>query len=173
MFQLNELVIYGNIGVCKIVEIGTPDFAMADNEKLYYYLEPLYQKGVLYAPVDSNVAIRAIISEEEANSLLEYVVEAKIEPIKQKSMQQVTKYYQEIIDSHDCYKLVELTKRFNEKRITNIRDNKKLGQIDKKFIKKSEELLFGEMAVALGLEKDEVAELVYKKMNEENQDIEL
>ena len=41
MYQINDLVMYGSIGVCKVTDITKPDFAGSDEEKLYYVLEPV------------------------------------------------------------------------------------------------------------------------------------
>ena len=61
MFKVDELVMYGGTGVCKVIEIGRPDFS--DDDRLYYFLEPVYQSGMIYAPVDSErVVMRPLIS---------------------------------------------------------------------------------------------------------------
>ncbi len=44
------------------------------------------------------------------------------------------------------------------------KNNKKLGQIDKRYMKLAEELLFGELACALGKEKEYVEKLVTDKL---------
>ena len=71
MFQPGELLVYGTTGVCRVEEITTPDITRADRGRRYYLLKPLYQDGVIYAPVDSDkVPIRPVISREEAEALI-------------------------------------------------------------------------------------------------------
>ncbi|HIT89333.1 MAG TPA: transcriptional regulator, partial [Candidatus Merdenecus merdavium] len=42
MYQIDAYVVYGNVGVCKVLDIGTFDMGGVDNKKLYYTLEPLH-----------------------------------------------------------------------------------------------------------------------------------
>ena len=45
---------------------------------------------------------------------------------------------------------------------------KKLGQVDEKYMRRAEELLHGELAVALGIPKEDVKEYITKSVEEEN-----
>ena len=72
MFKENELVMYGSTGVCRVKEIGRPSFVDKDDERIYYLLEPVFQSGVIYAPIDNDkIPIRAVISAESASQLLD------------------------------------------------------------------------------------------------------
>ena len=72
MYEIDDLIMYGSTGVCKVSDITKPDFAGSDEDRLYYVLEPLYQSGVIYAPVDNEkVHMRPVISEDEAKNVLE------------------------------------------------------------------------------------------------------
>lgn len=166
MFKINEMVMYGGTGVCKVKDIGTPDFFDEDEERVYYFLEPVYQNGIIYAPVDNDkVAIRPVISAEEANELLESIDEINAEIYKGNSMKQLSQHYQKIIDTHNCGALLKLTKSIYAKRMDAIKSKKRLGQIDKRFMKKAEELLYGEFAAALDVDKEKVEEYVHEKLN--------
>ena len=71
MFNVGDLIIYGGTGVCRVKDITHPDFGMPE-DRLYYILEPVYQAGTIYAPVDNGkVYMRPVISEEEANELID------------------------------------------------------------------------------------------------------
>ncbi|MDD6203289.1 MAG: CarD family transcriptional regulator [Lachnospiraceae bacterium] len=73
MYQINDFIIYGTHGVCRITDIGTISMPMADKNRQYYTLVPYYQKeAVIYAPVDNNKTVmRPVITKEEAKSLIE------------------------------------------------------------------------------------------------------
>ena len=72
MYNIDDLIMYGTTGVCKVSDIRKSDFAGGDEDRLYYVLEPLYQSGVIYAPVDNQkVFMRAVISEDEAKDLID------------------------------------------------------------------------------------------------------
>ena len=115
MFKEKELVMYGTTGVCRVTEIGTPGFAQ-DQGRKYYFLEPVYQSGTIYAPVDSeNIPIRAIINRKEANALIDGIGKVKVKSFKPQSLQQLSQHYQGIIDLHTCDALVGLIKSVKKK----------------------------------------------------------
>lgn len=165
MYEVNDLIMYGSTGVCKVSDITTQVF---DNEdKLYYVLKPLYQSGVIYAPVDNEkVFMRPVISGEEANRLIDDIPEIHTEIYKNSSMQQLTKCYQAAIDTHSCVDLLKLTKSIYQKKMEALAQNRHLGQIDKKFMKRAEELLFGELAAALNISREEVQEYIKAKLEQ-------
>ena len=53
MYQIGEHIMYKNIGICVVEEIGKPGFS-ADKDKEYYTLRPLDATGNarIYVPVD-------------------------------------------------------------------------------------------------------------------------
>lgn len=71
-YEVGEYVIYGNNGICQVLDITTPGFSGVDKEKMYYVLEPVHTKGSrIYSPVDSHkVVMRAVIDEEQAEESL-------------------------------------------------------------------------------------------------------
>ena len=165
MYEVNDLIMYGGTGVCKVARIGKPDFDGFDNDRMYYILEPLYSSGTIYAPIDNEkVFIRPVISAEEANQLIDTIPEVHTEIFKTSSMQQLSKHYQEVIDRHRCKDLIELTKSIHAKSVEASANNRRLGAIDKKFMKKAEDLLFGELAAALKINKEEVSTYITERI---------
>lgn len=157
MFKENDLVVYQGAGVCKITSIQPVDFGVKGEKKPYYYLEPLYQKGLIYAPVDSSeIKIREIICREEAQSLMGDIAHVDPDRFKGTSVQQTVTYYQQILDSHNCRDLLSMIKGLYLKELEAAERNKKLGQIDRKYLRRAEDLLFGELATVLDLSKDRV-----------------
>ena len=54
MFAVGDYIIYGNHGVCRVEKIGTVSLSMADKNKVYYTLRPVYKsEAVVYAPVEN------------------------------------------------------------------------------------------------------------------------
>ena len=54
MYKVDDLIMYGGTGVCKVEAITRPDFEEPDENRLYYVLQPLYQSGTIYAPIDND-----------------------------------------------------------------------------------------------------------------------
>ena len=72
MFQVNDVVIYGHHGVCEITKIGKLKMPMADQERMYYTLRPVYHKeSAVYAPVENRrIVMRPVITKDAANDLI-------------------------------------------------------------------------------------------------------
>ena len=81
-------------------------------------------------------------------------------------MQQLTKHYQSVIDTHKCLELLKLTKSIYMKKMDALAQNRHLGQIDKKFMKRAEDLLFGEFAAALNISREDVQAYIRKSLEE-------
>lgn len=161
MFKEGELVMYSGMGVCKVEKIGRPDFAEPDDDTQFYFLEPLYKSGIFYVPVKSRKAsLRKVISKKEAKNLMENLDDVKWEIYSNPSIQKLSQHYQSIIDNHDCKELISLIKSIIEKEVEAQSKNKKLGQIDKRFRKKAEELVYGELAAVLNMDREKIESII-------------
>ncbi len=165
MYKVDDLIMYGSTGVCRVQAIGTPEF-YKDSGKDYYFLEPLYQSGMIYAPVDNDkVFMRPVISKEMVDSLIDSMPSVESEVYKSNSIQQLSKHYQSVIDTHDCMDLIKLTKSIYKKNEEAIRMNRHLGQIDKRFLKRAQDLLYGEFAAVLGLPIESVEDYISERIS--------
>ncbi|MDD5922312.1 MAG: CarD family transcriptional regulator [Eubacteriales bacterium] len=167
MFKENDLIMYGGTGVCRVQKITKEDFGGKIEPKLYYILQPLYQTGVIYAPVDNDkVFMRPVISREQADELIDEFPDVTTEVFKSSSTQQLLKHYQSVIDSHELLGLVKLAKSIHQKSDDAKKQNRHIGQIDKKFMHLAEDLLFGELAAALKIPREDVTSYIHKRLNE-------
>ena len=63
MFQKGDLIVYGNMGVCRVEAVEAPaGLPGAGEKKLYYKLDPVYETGTVYIPVDAKVFMRPILT---------------------------------------------------------------------------------------------------------------
>jgi CarD family transcriptional regulator len=111
--------------------------------------------------------MRPVISEDEAKDLIDNIPFIHTEIYKNSSMQQLTKHYQSMIDTHKCLDLLKMTKSIHLKQLDAMKQNRHLGQIDKKFMKRAEDLLFGEFAVALHVSREDVQDYIHSRLNHE------
>jgi len=164
MFQPGEKIVYGTTGVCTVQEV-TPrdDLPGTAPGTLYYALEPLSGSGVIYLPVDAPVFMRPVITRQEAEALVARIPEMAAEAYHQRNLQMLRNHYQEVLQSHDCEKLLEMTMSIHVKEKLAIKAGRKLGQIDARFQKRAEELLWGELAVALEIPVEEVPRYIQEK----------
>ncbi|KAF1083917.1 CarD-like/TRCF domain protein [Sporotomaculum syntrophicum] len=164
MYKINDLIVYGKTGVCKIMDITVPENISLDRDQLYYVLQPLYQDYLIYIPVNTKMFMRPIISAEEAEHLIEMIPTMQAEAYYNDRIQALSQHYADIIEAYNCEDLIELTMSIYAKEQVFKQQKRKLGQIDQKFMKQAKELLFGEIAVALDMPRDEVQEYIASKI---------
>jgi RNA polymerase-interacting CarD/CdnL/TRCF family regulator len=77
VFKINEYIVYGNDGVCKVEGIGKPDFYDESSDKKYYMLKPVFcDNSIIYSPIDnSRVVMRRVITKEEVQELINLIPE--------------------------------------------------------------------------------------------------
>jgi len=163
-YSVGDLIIYGETGVCRVEDIVERPFLGEVTN--CYKLQPLYQSCVIYTPADnSNVFMRSIISKAEAEQLIEGIKTIEPMQIPPASPRELSDKYDKIIKLHDCSGLIMLTASIYAKRQKLIDQKKKLSAIDERYMKKAEELLFGELAAALEIEKVNVRSFIEEKLS--------
>lgn len=153
MFQTGDLIIYGSTGVCEVTDIGQSKFPGED--QLYYTLSPRYSSETIYIPVDSPVFMRHVISREQAESLIGQIPNVR-ENTVHGDHRQVAEQYEASLKTHDCTELLRLIKTTYLKTRRCVQSGRKPGQTDQRYLKRAETQLYGELAVALGIQPDEV-----------------
>lgn len=166
MFQVNDLIVYGNHGVCKVENVGTLSISMADKQKQYYTLRPVYQhEAVIYAPVDNNKTImRFVLSKEEVENLIKDIPNidsAWIVNEREREMQ-----YRAAMQTGDCRELIKIIKTLYQRKKSRIQDGKKVTVVDEKYFRQAEEQLYGELAFALEMPKEQVGAYITESIRE-------
>lgn len=156
MFQVNDVIVYGKYGVCKVTDIGTLSMGGADSNKKYYTLRPIYQQdSVVYVPVDNDkIVMRDIISKEEAEKLIEDI--PNMEDIWIANERDRENQYKAALKTCDCRELVKMIKTIYQRKLSRIQDGKKATTVDEKYFRMAEEKLYGELAFVLNIDKGKV-----------------
>lgn len=161
MFSVGEKIIYGKKGVCVVKSIGSPGFSDGE-DRLYYTLSPQNSTETIFVPVDSGVFMRPVITRAEALELIDRIpeIESGTELDVIITKKELPEFYKKFFETHSCEDLVRLiliAKRRTERANENKR---KPSQTEREFIKGAENILYGELAEALGIGKGEVADLI-------------
>lgn len=162
MFEVGDKIVYGQTGVCVVSDIC--EKALIKNQKkLYYVLRPeRMTNNVIYAPVDSDkVFMRHIITKQQAEELISRIPEI-CENLTEET--QTQEEYRADIATHNIDDLVSLTAKIYRKERTAKTQKKKLGFSDEKYMRKGEELLFGELASALEIPYEDVQKYIESKL---------
>ena len=118
MFKVNDVVVYGNQGVCEIINIGTLSMSMVDKSKKYYTLRPYYHKdAAVYVPVDNvTTVMRPVISKNEAESLIKRIPD--IENAWIINEQEREDQYKTALRTCDCEELIKIIKALFKRKNT-------------------------------------------------------
>ncbi|MCM1159074.1 MAG: CarD family transcriptional regulator [Bacteroidales bacterium] len=164
MFKVGEYVVYGMNGVCKVEEIGPMNLSGIDNDKDYYTLLPLYTKGSrVYTPVDNQkVVIRPVISKTDACSLIDEMRDVELIEVKDDKHRELA--YKESLKLCNCRELVRIINTIQKRKEERLAQGKKMSACDERYLKTAQDGLYGEFAISLKIEKDEVEEYIAHRL---------
>ena len=98
MFQKGDLIVYGNMGVCRVEAVEAPaGLPGAGEKKLYYKLDPVYETGTVYIPVDAKVFMRPILTHAQAEALIGRIPEIEENPCGGKDQQMLAEHYRSLM----------------------------------------------------------------------------
>lgn len=165
MFEIGTCIICGQHGVCKVEAIGPLKLYGSSKEREYYTLNPIYSKGgVIYVPADSDkIVMREIISKEEAEKLIEEM--EAMEGISIENEKRRDDVFKKALRTCDYREWGRIIKTLYERRQKRIAQGKKVTASDERYLKAAEDSLYGELAVALGVQKKEVEKCVIDRIN--------
>ena len=165
VYQKGDLILYGGTGVCRVVDIVAKKTGRTEPERLYYLLEPLYQKGTITTPVDNDkVFTRPVISKDEAIELIDRIPSIQTEVYYNQNLQQLENHYRSEMEDHDCLSLLRLTMSTYRKKQERESKKLKFGAVDRRYMERAENLLYGELAVALGIARDSVRDFIAQRL---------
>ena len=165
MFSIGEKVMYGGTGVCVVEEITSVKFSASQPGKPYYLLRPLYQSGTIQTPADSaKVPIRAVMNRSEAEAVVDAMPGVVAEICTEKNLGALRTHYQKQLTSFDCMDLIRLAKSIRAKKTEAEKRQKRIGSTDEKYLRRAEELLFGELAVALEIPREDVPAYIENRL---------
>lgn len=165
MFKPGDYMVYGSYGVCQVQEIGPMNMDGAAKDRLYYTLAPVYVQGSrVYTPVDNQkVVMRPVISKEELSALIDKIPD--IEELWVADERGREQIYKNAIKSCESQELIKIIKDLYLRKKTRLEDGKKVTAVDEKYLKLAENQLYGEWAIPLGMERDNVEAYIMDCMN--------
>lgn len=165
MYNIGDVIMYANMGMCKVMDIEQKLLCEAIGEKQYYKLQAVFEDdAICYVPTDSDVFMRKAITKEEAEELISKIPQVEEEAYINKNIKELAKHYDEKINAGDCKSLVELILSIDDKKDYMEKHKKKLGVVDEKYLKKARNLLYEEFAVSLGMKKENVPKYITRKV---------
>lgn len=165
MFEVDDFIIYGNHGVCKVENIGTVSLPIVDKNKVYYTLRPIYKnEAVVYAPVENPKAVmRPVLSKKEADDLIQEIPQLDSVWIQNEKEREVQ--YKAALKSCDCRELIRIIKTLYDRKMDRIRDGKKVTVVDERYFRQAEDQLYGELAFAMKMERGQMGDYLVERIS--------
>ena len=165
VYQIDDVVMYGIHGVCRIVgmESRTVDRKMTE----YLVLEPQGQPGSRYLVPSGNpnamAKLRPVMSRQELEALL------SSQEVRQDSWiadeNQRKQHYRELISGGDRTALLRMIRTLHRHKKELAAAGRKFHICDDTFLRDAQRLIDTEFSVILGIQPSEVADYVLNKMN--------
>ena len=158
MFEKGGYIVYGTTGVCQIEDITGMKSKGSSGEKLYYVLRPCFQKGnTIFTPVDNGkIAMRAAMTREEAEMLIKRI--PQIEELEEADDKERERHYK----PGEWIRIIKTSYLRSRKREA---EGKRATTVDDRYFHTAEEHLYAELAVVLGMEKDDVRQYIGQKID--------
>lgn len=164
-YRVGASVLYGRMGVCRVEEIGAPPFRQ-ENDRRYYRLRAVFSSSseCIYLPVDAEAPLRPLIDQEEASDCLRMfpALQAKVCPARKPA--DAAAHYQEALASCEIMDCLMLVKEINRKQKELAERNKRLSQVDVRYLKIAERLACEELAAALDDKPEAIRGRLYEAM---------
>lgn len=156
MYQVGELVVYRGEGVCRVEAVGLLNIPDVQKDRLYYTLAPLYSGGKIYAPVDTRAIIRPALTKKEAIELIRTIPSIQAMSCTDRNPRTLNEVYSEKLCSYNCVSMVQVIKTAYSKRKHYQGKGSKPSSVDERYMKRAEDLLYGELAAALEIPREDV-----------------
>lgn len=148
MYEINDHVMYGMTGACRIKNIRT-DEEGSNKDRKYYILAPIQETdSIIMIPImNKEINMRRVLTKEEAESLLHELKDENL-PWIDDSKERI-KEYGELLKTGEPMVWLKLAKALANEKIEKIEDGKKLSSSDDGIYKNAMSLLVGEFSISL------------------------
>lgn len=163
MYNIGDKVIYGHMGVCRIVAIEDKEISFKTER--YYVISPVDSNGTtFFCPCNNaNCKIRPLLTKDEVESLISTPFEDCGQWIENDNARRIN--HDKIIKSDDHAQLIKLIKLLARKRDELTSQGKKFHLADMRAMEMAQKLLYSEFSEVLGIEKDEIPSYIENKIN--------
>ena len=164
MYQVNDVVVYGLHGVCRVTEITEKEFA--GEAQRYYTMKPVFDnRSTFFVPTDNEASckkMRQLLTKEEIHQMIHEIPEQSTIGVPDEKHRKET--YQKIIESGDRMSILRLVKTLYKRREAQKKAGKKQHLVDERFMKEAETVLYEEFAFVLDIDRNSVLGYIQKEL---------
>ena len=163
MYNVNDVVVYGTEGICRITGITEMKFGGEKSE--YYILAPVEkEENTVYVPKNNEKVLRRmrrILTADEASRLIDSLPLEPMDWISNDRERQMA--YKEIILCGKPEEVFRMISTLYLKQKDQLAIGKKLHASDERFLRDAEKMLFNEISYALNIRPQEVLSMILKR----------
>ena len=158
MFKINDYVVYGSNGVCKVTDIE--QVTLRNEELEYYILSPVYnEKMTIKTPVNNQkILMRELMTKAEIVNLLKEI--SKNETVEIEDSRRRVEEYKAIIKRGNAEELIKVINSIKLEKDAKNSIGKKLNKTDEDIMISASKQLYQEMAIVLDIDVDEVQDYI-------------
>ena len=165
MFQVNDVIIYGAQGICKITDIE--EKTIDGKKRTYFVMKPVSDKGsTIFVPTDNEVVLkkmRRLLTKEEIHKLIDAM--AKENAVWVTNENERKELYKNILAKGDHLDLIKMLKAVYAHKKEREAEGKRLHMSDERFFKDAELILHSEFQYVLDIKgKDELMNYIFARM---------
>ncbi len=164
MFQVNDYLVYGNEGVCRVDGIRSLSFE-GSGEKLYYVLVPFGKaRAQIFVPTEGSLVskMRPVMTKKEVDAAIDAVAGKKLPWIEDRKRR--TALFRTIRAEAKCENLLLMLGCLYGRRRELAALGKKLAFSDSDALFFGETIIHGEFSFALGIACDEVPSYIRSRL---------
>lgn len=162
MYKVNDLVMYRNIGVCRVTDISSRE--VCDQEGTYYTLKPVNDdKSTIYVNVENKkVMMRYLLSPDKVEAIVSNI--GSIQGFVCDNDRERDQHYKELINSGDTTKWIQVIKGLYIRKKQREQKGKDLSQQEERMFKTAEKLFYSEVAYTLDIPMEDVVGYITDKV---------
>ena len=164
MFQINDVVVYGAQGVCKIV--GMQEQKIDGTNKTYFVLKPADDRGAtFYVPTWNEKALakmRKVMTKQDVDALIDSMPKKKPVWIANENERKET--YKRILAGGNQAQIIAMIQAIYLHKKEREAEGKRLHMSDEQFMKDAEQLLHNEWQYVLNVDKAGLMAYIFERI---------
>lgn len=164
MFKVNDYVVYGLTGVCRVEDIMRSDHD-DNSETQYYVLQPVYNDNMtIKVPVNNpNILMRSISTKDDVLSLIAMM--PGIDTIWIDNDKERVNNYKSALRTGKTEEWAKVIKTLYREREARTAEGRKLKKTDEDILNTAEKYLNEEFAVVLNIAPNEVTDYILEHIS--------
>ena len=164
MFQINDVVVYGAQGVCKIV--GMQEQKIDGANKTYFVLKPADDRGAtFYVPTWNEKALakmRKVMTKQDVDALIDSMPNKTPAWIENENERKET--YKRILTGGNQAQIISMIQAIYLHKKEREAEGKRLHMSDEHFMKDAEQLLYNEWQYVLNVDKAGLMAYIFERI---------